>query len=129
MQCRGENASIHFLRAFAHLQILSTTRPNCGWKSPVRRDFSIGRCRLTDSGESIGAVFNPTVLALRFHSILAQEPPPENLSAGLSAADQIRLLCMTGFDVTPKVHLPRGPVNETITSRFFSLSPPSIFSL
>jgi hypothetical protein len=73
MQCRGKNAHIPFLRAFAHSQMISKSPPNCGLKSPVRRDFSIGRCRLTDSDESIGAVFNPKVLALRFHSILAQE--------------------------------------------------------
>jgi hypothetical protein len=100
MQCRGKNACIHFLRAFAH-------SPNYSLKSPVRCDFSIGRCRLIDSHESIGSIFNPTVLALRFHSILAQEAPPENH-------------CMTSFDVTANVHLPRGPVTDTTMSRFLS---------
>jgi hypothetical protein len=125
MQCRGENTYIRFLRAFAYSQILSMTLRNCDLKSPVRRDFSIGGSRLADSDETLGVMFNPAGPVHSFHYVLAQEETPLNLSAALSAIDPcaqtflqlLSGLCMTSFDVMAKVHLPSGPVNETIMSR------------
>jgi hypothetical protein len=59
---------------------------------------------------------------------MVQKEAPLNLSAALSATDPraqtflqlLSGLCMTGFDLMAKVHLPSGPVNETIMSRFLS---------
>jgi hypothetical protein len=87
MQCRGKNIYICFRSAFIHSQVLSTTLRNCGLNSSVRWDFSMGGSRLEDSDETLGAMFNPAGLAYSFHSLLAQEEAPPNLSAALSAID------------------------------------------
>jgi hypothetical protein len=57
-----------------------------------------GRLSSPDSDESIGAAVNPTVLALSFHSIFAQEGPSESLSAALSIWIDRTLDSRKGYD-------------------------------